>query len=1738
AYPTGVCLHELIAAQAARTPHAVAASFDREELTYAGLLGRARRLARELIALGVQPEAPVGVLLERSLEMIVGLLGILEAGAAYVPLDPTLPAERLKAVVGSAGISVVLGSTHAVRMDENGEGQGAVRRVGEDNLAYVIYTSGSTGTPKGVMIPHQGIVNRLLWMQEAYGLTPDDRVLQKTPFGFDVSVWEFFWPLIVGARLVFARPEGHKDPVYLAELIAREKITTLHFVPSMLQVFLESAPGLEALTSIRQVMASGEALPPDLVRRFFARLPHAELHNLYGPTEASVDVSVWPAVPEPPRSVVPIGRPIANLRLHVVDRAFGPQPVGVAGELLLGGVGLARGYLGRPELTAAAFVPDPFAQEPGGRLYRTGDLTRLLSDGNVEYLGRIDHQVKIRGFRIELGEIEVVLLRHPAVREAVVVAREGALVGYVVLDRTDPTDPTDRSDSKAALAAWLRDRLPEYMVPAAFVVLEALPLSPNGKVDRKALPAPELRREEVAFVAPSDPVEELLAGLWAERLGIERIGVHDNVFDLGGHSLMATQVRTGIADLLGVDLPLRKLFESPAIARLAQAVREAREEGTVPRQPLAALPPEARREGLPLSFSQQRLWLLDQIEPGSAAYNVPSAVRLSGDLDSGLLAAVFAALVRRHEVLRTTFAAGPDGPVQVIAPASALDLPLVDLADLPAAEREVRARDLARAEARRPFDLQRGPLLRLTLLRLEEREHLLLMTFHHVVSDGWSWGVLLRDVAALYAAFSQGRPSPLPDLPVQYADFAVWQRGWLQGETLERQLAWWTRQLAGAPRVLELPADRPRPVLPSRRGGVRRTVLSAALSAAVSGLCRRQGVTPFMALLAAWSLLLGRHAGQEEVLVGSPVAGRNRREIEGLIGLFINTLVLRTDLTGGPGFTGLLGRVREMAIDAFSHQDLPFERLVEDLAADRDLRRAPVFQVLFILQNAPLGALELPGLTLRLVPVDWDAAKFDLTLNLEETAGRFSGWLEYDADLFDAATAERLLARYERLLAAAVEAPEASIRELALLPEAERHQVLHEHNDKAEPYPADLCVHELFEAQAARTPDAVAISGAGRILRYGELAELSGRLARRLAALGVGPETPVGVCAERTPALLVALLGVLKAGGAYVPLDPTHPRERLGYILADSGAPVLLTERALHDAMTFDAEHVVLLDEAADDKGRWRPLFRSAGGETPAYVIYTSGSTGRPKGVAVRHRGVVNYLATMARRPGLAADDVMMAVTTVAFDIAVTELFLPLLVGARIEMVSRETASDAALLAAAISAAGATCMQATPATWTLLVEGGWAGRPGLKALCGGEALPRALADKLLPRVAELWNVYGPTETTVWSALLRVGAGVGLVPVGPPLGNTTLHLLARHDELAPIGVAGELAIGGDGLARGYHGRPDLTAERFVPHPFQDRTDRTDPTDRSDLFGARLYRTGDLARRLPDGTLEFLGRIDHQVKVRGFRIELGEVEAVLAAHPAVRECVVAARQDAPGDVRLVGYVVLHPTDPTDPTDRSDPKFVLAAWLRDRLPSYMLPSAFVLLDALPLSPNGKIDRKALPAPERPEAAGAPAAPRSEEERLIAEAWADVLGRDVGIHDDFFALGGHSLLATRVVSRLRDLLGVELGVRKLFEAPTVAELARTVRAVRAEGTSPAPPLVPLPPQLRQGELPLSFAQQRIWLLDQIEPGGAAYNLPTALRLTGEVSAARLERIFAEVVRRHEALRTTFPSREGRPVQ
>ncbi|HYO12242.1 MAG TPA: amino acid adenylation domain-containing protein, partial [Thermoanaerobaculia bacterium] len=1193
-YRSDLCLHGLFEAQAARSPQALALVFEDQSLTYAALAGRVGRLADHLRSLGVGPEVVVGICAERSIEMVVGLLAILGAGGAYLPLDPSYPAERLAFMLEEARVPILLAQdrllpllpAHAARVVSldreqppspeahrgapSTEPRPAGAEAGPDNLAYVIFTSGSTGRPKGVMNTHRGIVNRLLWMQEAYGLGSGDRVLQKTPFSFDVSVWELFWPLLTGARLVMAVPGGHQDGAYLVRTIAAQGITTIHFVPSMLRAFLDE-PDVERCTSIKRVIASGEALPFQLERRFFSRLG-AELHNLYGPTEAAVDVTYWACQRDDAHGLVPIGHPVANTEIHLLDTEGHEVPVGVPGELHIGGVQLARGYLARPALTAERFVPDGVSGRPGLRLYRTGDLARRLPDGAVDYLGRIDHQVKVRGFRIELGEIEAVLTAHPQVSEAVVVAREDRpgdqrLVAYVVAPR----------ELFAELRAQLKSRLPEYMIPSLFVSLDSLPLSPNGKVDRRALPAPERAaagEAGVAYVAPRTPAEELLAGIWTDVLGAdpESIGAHANFFELGGHSLLATQVVSRIRQAFGVELPLRRLFEVPTLSALAAAVETSRSE---PGPRIAPISPRVLGE-LPLSFAQERLWFLDQLQSGQGAYNLPYFVRIEGRLETAVLERALAEVARRHQVLRSSYPDRGGRPVLHIDPELVPRLCRVDLRALPAESRGQSVDSLALAESRRPFDLQRGPLMRAQLLTVADTEHFLLFSMHHIVSDGWSRGVLLRETVALYDAFLEGRLSPLPELELQYVDFAAWQREWLRGEVLDRYLAVWRRRMAGAPSQLDLPTDRPRPALSTFRGSAERTSLPAQVGDRLKGLARREGGTPFMVLLAAFQALLYRYTGQEKIPVGSPIANRNRAEIEGLIGFFVNTLVLATDLAGDPEGRELLARVREVALEAYAHQDLPFDKLVAELEPERNLGSTPLFQVVLVLQNAPQPPLELPALRLAPVEVYGGVAKFDLTLAFEESDGTFHAFLEYNRDLFEAATARRLLGHFERLLDGLVADPARRISDLELLTASELEQLL-AWNRAGAAAGGSECLHRLFEVQAALRPEAVAVVCGDEALTYGELAGEARRLAAALRARGVGPESRVGLCAERSVELVVGLLGILGAGGSYVPLDPAYPQERLAYILGDAGISVLLTQSGLAAKLAGCGAELLLL---------------------------------------------------------------------------------------------------------------------------------------------------------------------------------------------------------------------------------------------------------------------------------------------------------------------------------------------------------------------------------------------------------------------------------------------------------------------------------------------------------------------------------------------------------------------------------
>ena len=1735
--------------RAAATPGATALSFagdGGEELTYAEVEARANRLAHLLRRRGVGPDVPVGVCLERSLALPVALLAVLKAGGVFLPLDPAYPADRLEFMLADAGAAVLLSARRLLGLfpafagevllvedldqalaAERAPGVPPAVAVEPENLSYLIYTSGSTGWPKGAALTHRALENLVAFQLGRSVSGAEARTLQFTSMSFDVCFQEILSTWGAGGTLVLIADDDRRDPEALLAVLEAERITRLFLPFVALNQLAETAERRGAvLPWLREVITAGEQLrASEAIVGWFRRLRGCRLENHYGPSETHVatayrlplDPGTWPALP-------PIGRPVLNSRLHLLDPQGGPVPVGVPGELFLGGAQTARGYLGRPELTAARFVPDPFAGNlgvPGERLYRSGDLARYRPDGKVEFLGRVDLQVKVRGYRIEPAEIETVLAAHPAVGAAAVLAPLDAAGGRRLVAYLAPAVP------EAEIREYLRAKLPDYAIPSAFVGLPELPLTPSGKVDRRALAAiavaPGASEEHVA---PRTETEELVAAIWGELLGRGEVGARDDFFHLGGHSLLATQVVSRVRRLLGVELAIRTLFESSTVEALARRIDEARE--AEERAAGLALAP-ARRDGeLPLSFAQARLWFLDRLQPGSSAYNMPMAYRLRGELAPSALASGLAEVVRRHETLRTRFAAGAEGPVQAISPAGGFALPRVDLDGLPDAARAAEEERLLAFEATSPFDLERGPLLRTLLLRAGEREWTLVLAMHHIVSDGWSMGVLLRELAALYAAALAGKPSPLPELAIQYADFAVWQREWLRGEVLEGQLAYWRERLAGHPPVLELPADRPRPAVQSFRGAVETLRVASGAAARLVELGRRQGAPLFMTALAGFLALLHRYTGQADLLVGTPTAGRNRVELEGLIGFFVNTLVLRNDASGDPAFTELLERVRETSLGAYAHGDLPFERLVEELAPERDLSHSPLFQVLFVVQTGSVMALpRIAGLETEAVELSLAAAKFDLTVALAETAEGIAGALEYNLDLFDATTARRMAGHLANLLAGAAAHPEARLSELPLLAAAERDELLIEWNDTARPWDSATPVHELFSAQARRQPAALAVAMGNRRLTYGEIEAGSARLARRLRALGVGPEVRVGICAERTPERVIAIVAVLKAGGVYVSLDPSYPRERLAYLVTDARTAVLLTESRLLDRLPESAATVIAFDrpepgEAPVD-GALEPA--ETGPESLAYVVYTSGSTGRPKGVAIPHRGLLNLVRWHCATYGLTAADRGTLVASPAFDASVWEMWPLLAAGGSLHIPDEETQLSAPRLLAWWAEQGITqAFLPTPLAETLLEAVGEGEAPAGLALrtlaIGGDRLHRA------PRPGTpfaLVNHYGPSEYSVVTTAAPIPAGVaglaGTPPIGRAIANTRVYVLDAAGQPVPKGVPGELHVGGDGLARAYLGNPALTAEKFVPDAYSEG----EP-------GARLYRTGDLVRWLADGNLDFLGRIDHQVKLRGMRVELGEIETVLARHPGVREAVVVVREDRPGDRRLTAYVA-------DEGEAWPAEAELRDFLEAELPAYMVPQDWLFLDALPLTANGKVDRRALPAPDR--RIETTVAPRTPMEGLLAGIFCQVLGLPaVGIHDNFFALGGHSLLATQVVSRVRRDLGIDLEIRALFEEPTIEGLARRAEGERFRAPGAAAP--PLRPAAR-GEgvrLPLSFAQQRLWFLDRLEPGSSLYNIPVMFKVEGPLAAAALASALAAIVRRHEALRTRFVQDGDEPAQ
>ena len=1658
--PREECVHELFEAQARKTPEAVAVVQDESEITYEELNCRVNRLAHYLRRLGVRAGDRVVTLLERSIDLVAAELAVLKCGAAYVPLDPIFPEERKAFIVADCQAKIVLCiddmempemlTATRVNVDQpslaNEPTYDPAIPLDAEAIAYVMYTSGSTGKPKGVMVPHRAI-KRLVLNNGFAEFKEGDRMGFAANPAFDAATMEVWAPLLHGARIVVIGQETVLESARLGQALERHQVNVLFLTVGLFNQHADALSGTFA--SLRYQLTGGDVLDPLVVARVLRSHPPPHFINLYGPTEATTVATSHQitAVAKNARSI-PIGRPIANTRVYVLDELGQPVPVCVSGELYIGGAGVAHGYLNQHALTAERFVPDPFSGESGVRMYKTGDLARWLPDGKLEFLGRNDFQVKLRGFRIELGEIEARLVEHKSVGEAIVILREDTpkekrLVAYYTSVKT--RELREIKLSAEALRTHLSTRLPDYMVPAAYVQLESLPLTPNGKVDRKALPVPEGTAYAMrGYEAPQGEIEILLAGIWAEVLKVEKVGRHDNFFELGGHSLLAVRMISRIRQELLAEVAIRDVFAHPVLRDFA---------GGVERAGRAVLPPIVRverGERIPLSYAQQRLWFLAQMEGVSRAYHISIGLQLRGALDRAALRRALDRMVERHEALRTTFTYVDGDPVQQIAGTaeSSFDLLEYDLSQRGDSQDELQR--LIELEVRGEFDLKTGPLIRGRLIRQAEDQHALLITMHHIVSDGWSVGVLKDELSALYSAFVRSETDPLPELSVQYADYALWQRQWMEGAVLQGQADYWKKDLAGAPAVLEIPTDHVRPAVQDHVGGWVEVMLEDELTKGLQELSRRQGTTLYMTLLSGWAALLGRLSGQGEVVIGTPVANRGRNEIEGLIGFFVNTLALRMDVSGEPSISELLERVKQQALAAQQHQDIPFEQVVELVRPVRSLAHSPVFQAMFAWQNTPPGELALAGLEVK--PLQLAArvmTKFDMTLSLQQVGQSIVGHLQYASALFERRTIERYVGYFRRLVEGMAVDEAELVDRLPLLSDQERQQVVYEWNDTMREYGSEECVHELFEQQVRRTPEAVAVVFGERRLSYGELNRQANQLARYLRKLGVKPDVRVGICVERGVEMVRGVLAVLKAGGAYVPLDPGYPAERLNYMLQDSAPATLLTQGHL-EGLFVKRDSLPTIDLAAENvpwKGEAESNLERIGvgltAEHLAYVIYTSGSTGNPKGVAIEHRNAVNFIywAQLSYASNVLEDTLFS--TSLNFDLAVYECFVPLTVGARVTIALN-------VLDLVPRPVEVTLINTVPSAMKALIEMNGVPKSVRVINLAGEPLKISLVERIfaMTEVTTVCNLYGPTETTTYSTWTEIRRGERFTShIGKPITNSRIYILDGQQQAVPVGVKGELYIGGAGVARGYLGRAELTAERFVPDAFGGE------------MGGRLYRTGDMGRWLADGTIEFVGRNDDQVKIRGYRIELGEIEARLAEHAGVSEAVVIAREDVGGEKRLVAYYTCVREKGKDKEKEEVEKAGLGAeelraHLAGKLPEYMVPAAYVWLEKLPLTPNGKVDRKALPVPEGTAyAMHGYEAPQGEIEILLAGIWAEVLKVErVGRQDNFFTLGGHSLLVMRVVSRVRSNLGVGLSIAHLFKKPTVAELAEIVEKLILE--------------------------------------------------------------------------------------
>ncbi|MFH0518038.1 amino acid adenylation domain-containing protein [Streptomyces sp. M41] len=1789
------CLHERFAARAAADPDAPAVIQHGKATSARDIDAAANRLAHHLRGLGVDVRSRVALCVERGPELLTAVLGVLKAGGAYVPLDADYPAERLAFMQRDSDCQVLVTQSHllgrlpepgipVVLLDDDADrlaAQPADRpkpTAGPDDLCYIIYTSGSTGRPKGIALRHRGVLNNLLDLNTRFGVGPGDKVLALSSTSFDMSVYEFLGITLAGGAVVITDPGRAKDPAHWHELIQRHQVSVWNSAPALAELYVAHLQGLGSeRTGLRLAMLGGDWVTPTLPDRLRAFAPGIRVIVMGGATESSIHSTLTEAgSPLPDWSSVPYGRPMANQRTYILDARRRPVPIGVPGELHLAGIGLAEGYLGRPELTAEKFTDFSYGPVHGERVYRTGDLARFRPDGRIELLGRIDFQTKIRGLRVELGEIEALLRAQPEIAEAVVcVGTDGAgdrfLAAYAVAgDKARQTLDTEELRARVARA------LPDYMVPAVLTELDRLPVTPNGKLDRAALirmaGAPRDRAGQ--GTAPADELESALAALWRESLGVTEVFREDGFVALGGHSLKAVRLASRIRRTLDAPVTPAAVLGSRDLAALAAQVRAALTEPRATETPLTGGGDEGDGPA-PLSFAQERLWYLDRLMPGSPAYNVAVTLPWHADLDTAALRRALDRLIARHEALRTSFTETGGAVRQTVGAPWPIDLPVEDVVPIedvvpvadtaPVADAApdkgavpdtaaVSAGDAVpdgdrtgaaalaaldariRREAALPFDLAAGPLLRARLIRVAAGPQALVLTMHHIITDGWSLDVFFAELEQLYAAESDGTPVRLPELPVGHRDYARWQRAQQDSGAWDVDLDYWRERLAGAPTVLELPSARVRPAQQSFRGGLHPFTWDPDLKERLADLGRRQGVTPHMILLAAFTALLSRHTGEQDIVVGAPAAMRNRPELEPLLGFFVNTLPLRVDLDGDPGFDEILARVRDAVLGAVEHQDLPFERLVEELRPERDTARMPVVQFLVQYNDVPLRAVRLEQHRLQPRPADPGAAKVDLTLIVEDRGDGLDGTLEYNGDVLDRADAARFAEQLTLLLRQVTREPGTRLTELRLLDADQRERILHDWNRTGAALP-EAPVHRLFEQHADASGDLPAVIAGNSTLTYRELEQRANRLAHRLRREGVRPGDRVGVCLDRSPGLVVAMLAILKAGAAYVPLDPEYPAERLALMADDAGLRVIVTRGGTaaelpgegRVRLCLDGDQDGLAAESADSADSATRPQAFACPRSAAYVIYTSGSTGRPKGVVVDHRAIVR-LVRESDYVRIQAGDRVAQAANASFDATTFEVWGALANGGCVVMLPRDVVLDPDKLAAALVEQGIASLFLTTAAVNAVAHR----RPDAfhtlrELLFGGEAVDPGAVRRILEHGApqRLLHVYGPTETTTfatWHRVLEVPEDAVTVPIGRPIANTRAYVLDARMRPVPVGMPGELYLGGPGLAAGYLGRPDLTAERFVPDPFAERP------------GERLYRTGDTVRHRADGAIEFLGRSDGQVKIRGFRIEPGEIEAALGTHPAVSRAAVVVDAPRGAGKRLAAFIETAAATGAAVTAEVSAE-ELRAWLHRSLPDYLVPSVYVLLDTLPITPNGKVDRRALRVPEGhrglPEGSGP--APRTPVEDILTGIWAQVLGLEhVAVDDDFFELGGHSLLTIPLLARVNEALGTSLSIRALMTGPNP-------RALAAQVTAPAEDAGPVPRRREPGSddpVPLSFAQQRLWFMDQLEPDSSLYNVPLVLSLHGDLDRAALERALGLLVQRHEVLRTSYPATRGRPRQ